>query len=210
MTFYTEGLQEFYDSGASRLFQEIEQRVNRQAIAPLFRPRVRRWGRILDIGCGNGHLAGELGVRRACFLDLSWERVKVCRQRIGAGSFAQADLFRLPFREGTFDGVICSNVLHYTGLEGFHELLRVTKKGGQMLLAFLEESGFTRALIDMNIALGLFPPVMREARLLNLSHVRQCDVGCKDSATISFFPPLFRVSRGWPLQGLVAMELERY
>jgi len=132
-----------------------------------------------------------------------------CRQNMGTGSFIQADLNHLPFAEGFFDGVICSNVLHYTGINGLRELLRVTKKGGQIFIAFLENSSFTRTAVRMGISLGIFPSMLEQSWFIDLSDLAQLGIKITDSATIAFFPPLFEARREMPRQGLVVFELER-
>ncbi len=199
----------FYNAGGLLLFEELVRRVNHQAIGPFFRTKLRRHGRILDAGSGQGYLADELGLEGAYSVDLSRDQIKRCCQRKGTGYFIQTDLGSIPFRDGTFDVVICSNVLHYTGLAGIQELLRVTKKGGQMLLAFLEESDFTRAGIRLGVSMGLFPTMMLNATLIDLPVFLQLDITVKDSASIVFLPPFFHASRESPQRGLVAFELEK-
>jgi hypothetical protein len=105
--------------------------------------------------------------------------------------------------------VICSNVLHYTGLAGLKELLRVTKIGGQMLLAFLEDSSFTRAAAQWSVTLGLFPAIMRDAQFIDLADFARLDIQLRDGATIAFIPPLFQARRELPRRGLVAFQLEK-
>jgi len=202
-------VRKFYGQGGHLFFDELCQLVNRQAVAPFFRPRLRRRGRILDAGSGPGYLANELGLKDACFLDLTWEQVKLCREEVVSGFFIQADLKHLPFRDGTFDEVICSNVLHYTGLTGLKELLRVTKGGGQMLLAFLEDSSFTRAANLLAVTLGLFPAMMRDAQFIDLADFARLEIQLRDSATITYIPPLFQARRELPRRGLVAFQLEK-
>jgi len=194
---------------SGHLFERLFQTVNRQAIAPFFRLRLRRQGRILDAGSGAGHLSKELKLIDAYFVDLAWEQLKRCQRNVVSRSFIQIDLQRLPFRDSSFDVVICSNVLHYTGLPGLKDLLRVTKRGGQMLLAFLEDSSLTRMLIRIWVSLGLFPPMMLNAPLLDLAAFTQLDVVIKDSATIIFFPPVFQARQELPRRGLITYELER-
>lgn len=202
-------VQKFFGQGGHLFFDWLCQSVNRQALAPFFRSRLRRRGRILDAGAGSGHLANELGLREAYFLDRTWDQVKRCREAMVSGFFLQGDLARLPFRDCSFDVVLCSNVLHYTGLSGLKELLRVTKGGGQMLLAFLEGSFFTRLGTRLAVSLGAFPAMMGEAHFINLVELAQPNVIVRDSATIVFLPPLFQARRALPRLGLVAFELEK-
>jgi SAM-dependent methyltransferase len=206
---FTRAVQCFYGPGGHLLFDWLYQTVNRQALAPFFRPRLRRQGKILDAGAGSGHLANELGLQGGYFLDLNWEQLKRCRETLGFGFLIQADLEYLPFRDGTFDGVISSNVLHYTGLAGLKELLRVTKSGGQLLLAFLEGSIFTTVATWLLVSLGLFPFIFREARFIDLAELEHLDIKVKESTTIIFLPPLFQAFRQVPRLGLVTFDLEK-
>ena len=199
----------FYGRKARPFFDQLYQHVNCQALAPFFRPRLRHEGPILDAGSGSGHLAGELGLSNAYFLDLTWEQIKKFRDTGTPGRFIQAALQQLPFKDNVFEQVICSNVLHYTGLGGLKELVRVTKPNGQMLVAFLEGSHFARTATRMAVFWGLFPPLMRDARFIDLADLALLDVQVEDSATVVFIPPLFRASRKLSRQGLVAFVLTK-
>ena len=202
-------VQQYYGRKGYFFFEGLYQRVNRQALAPFFRPWLRQEGLILDAGSGSGYLAEVMGLKNACFLDLIWKQLKQCQDKWGPGRLIQGDLIQLPFHDDVFDEVICSNVLHYTGLAGLKELLRVTKPGGQLLLAFLEKSEFTRAAARLAVFLGLFPPLMRNARLIDLKEMPKLNIRIDDSATVVFFPPFFQAHRKLPRQGLVAFVLEK-
>lgn len=202
-------VRQFYGRKGHSFFKELYQRVNCEALAPFFRPWLRQGGWVLDAGSGSGHLAKELGLKNAYFLDLTWEQIKQFRDTGTQGCFFQGQLQQLPFRNDIFDEVICSNVLHYVGLAGLKELLRVTKPGGQLLLAFLESSEFTRAAIRLAVLWGLFPPLMRDARFIALADLAHPEIEIEDSATVVFFPPFFRARRELPRQGLVAFALKK-
>lgn len=209
MLVFDHEVQQFYGRKGHFFFEGLYQRVNRQALAPFFRPWLRREGWVLDAGSGSGHLAEELGLRNACFLDLTWEQISRLRGTGRPGCFMQGDLQLLPYQDNIFDDVICSNVLHYTGLAGLKELLRVTKPGGRLLLAFLEGSEFTRAATRLAVFWGLFPPLMRDARFIALEDLAQLNIQIEDSATVVFIPPLFQARRELPRQGLVALALKK-
>lgn len=100
---------------------------------------------LLDAGCGGGrHCFGvfERGAN-VVGLDLDREGLLIARAGIrlrqdggfpGHGSVLQGDVFRLPFPDGCFDRVICSEVMEhvhdYAG--ALRELTRVLRPGGTM------------------------------------------------------------------------------
>jgi SAM-dependent methyltransferase len=202
-------VKQFYGGKERPFFDDLYQQVNREALAPFLRPRLRQDEPLLDVGAGSGHLARELGLRSACFLDLSWEQMRRLRGGGLAGPFIQGDLCRLPFADNSFAQAICSNVLHYTGLAGLEELIRVTKPGGEMLVAFLEGSAFTRAAVNLAVSCGLFPPLMRQIPFLETAALANLNVEVADSATVVFVPPAFKTLRSAPRVGLVAFVLKK-
>ncbi len=69
---------------------------------------------ILDVGCGSGHLLSELQ-RTAAFVfgvDPDRSSLNECRKR-GLNVVA-GEAEKLPFADGTFDGILCKVVLSYT------------------------------------------------------------------------------------------------
>ncbi|WP_211263628.1 class I SAM-dependent methyltransferase [Halalkalicoccus paucihalophilus] len=72
--------------------------------------------RILDAGCGAGHLARELTDRGATLvgLDVSHEMLTYARDRAPNADFLQSDLRSdLQFDTDVFDGVVSSLAFHY-------------------------------------------------------------------------------------------------
>jgi ubiquinone/menaquinone biosynthesis C-methylase UbiE len=108
----------------------------------LERLRVRRGEILLDAGCGEGrHCFGAIE-RGARVVGLDLDRASL-HKAAGAlryrgselgrlGAMLQGDTFHLPFRDATFDKVICSEVMEhvhdYTGAA--RELARVLRPGG--------------------------------------------------------------------------------
>jgi len=202
-------MRQFYGREERPFFDELYQQVNRQALAPFFRPRLCREEPVLDVGAGSGHLARELGLESSCFLDLSWEQTKRLQAGGLTGFFIQGNLCHLPFADNSFAQVICSNVLHYTGLAGLEELIRVTKPGREMVVAFLEGSAFTRTAVNLAVSCGLFPPLMREIPFIETAALANLNVEVADSATVVFIPPAFKTLRTAPRVGLVAFVLKK-
>ena len=94
--------------------------------------------KILDIGCGTGHLAGELMRRgyEAWGVDLSSAMVDYARKHYHADHFQVGDIERIPFSDNSLDGVMCLGVMEYlTGDEAaLREMWRVLKPGGRAVI----------------------------------------------------------------------------
>ena len=91
---------------------------------------------ILDAGCGGGHLV-------QCLAESGCHAVGVdfVPRFIGNthGDFVLADVRNLPFRDKTFDAIVCYSVMQYLGGAEvaqlvLHELARLVKDSGQVLL----------------------------------------------------------------------------
>ena len=103
---------------------------------------------LLDVGCGPGNLLYRVRgrVRRSVGLDLSAEALRAARttfqqRQAGAGdaqaSFVLGDGRRLPFREASFDSIICTETLEHVADDGavLSELARVLKPGGRLAVS---------------------------------------------------------------------------
>ena len=204
-----EAIQRYYGDGDYQVVSEICARVNRQAIAPFLRPHLSRAGSILDAGGGSGNLAALLNIPRSTQVDLTWERLRRPSGPKASGYRVQADVADLPFADSSFDTVVCSNVLHYCGTAGLEELVRVTRPGGGLLLAFLEDSDWTREFVASAVFWGMFPPLMRRLCLLPLSDLKSMKLIEEDSATVVFVPPVYQAWRHAPRRGLVIYALRK-
>jgi ubiquinone/menaquinone biosynthesis C-methylase UbiE len=93
---------------------------------------------ILDIGCGTGHLAGELMQRgyTAWGVDLSEGMVEYARQHYNPDRFRVGDIERIPFPDNTFDAVMCLGVMEYLEKDelALREMWRVLKPGGRAVI----------------------------------------------------------------------------
>lgn len=71
--------------------------------------------RVLEVGCGAGHLLARLPAGRPFGLDLSEALLAQTAKRLdGRAALIQADAERLPFRDRVWDRVYCSEVLERT------------------------------------------------------------------------------------------------
>lgn len=95
--------------------------------------------RILDIGCGPASSVGAilaLGGQPVC-VDLSVDMLNHTRRVYPDIAIVRADArCRLPFDDATFDGVVCSGLLHsVTKRSLIEEITRVTAPGGRVMIA---------------------------------------------------------------------------
>jgi SAM-dependent methyltransferase len=110
----------------------------------LERLKVRPGEKVLDAGCGEGrHCFGALE-RGAHVVGLDLDRASLeassdnLKQRAAEcgrlGALVHGNAFRLPFADGTFDKVICSEVMEHVHdyREAARELARVTRPGGSL------------------------------------------------------------------------------
>jgi SAM-dependent methyltransferase len=105
---------------------------------------------VLDAGCGEGRHTFEACKRAECSvyaMDIDHEslrkvRYMLCRmleqrELTGWGEIMEGSAMELPFADGTFDRIICSEVLEHIPDEnvGMRELTRVLKPGGRMAVS---------------------------------------------------------------------------
>jgi SAM-dependent methyltransferase len=106
-----------------------------QALAPAARPA----GRALDAGCGNGFqtaLLERLGYRTHG-VDLAARLLAVARERLPSSVLARASVQALPYRDDSFDAVVCcGSTLSFVDdpAAALAELARVLAPGGRLLL----------------------------------------------------------------------------
>jgi SAM-dependent methyltransferase len=103
-------------------------------------------GRVLEVGCGPGHLSGRLAHRGLVVTGIDLDPAMVTRARAnaarathGAGdrpSFEVADVAALPFPDGSFDLVVSTLSLHHWADKqaGLAEIARVLRPGGRALI----------------------------------------------------------------------------
>ncbi|XP_057974705.1 tRNA (carboxymethyluridine(34)-5-O)-methyltransferase isoform X2 [Malania oleifera] len=106
---------------------------------------------VLDAGCGNGKY---LGLNPSCFFigcDISPQLVNICADR--EHEVLVADAVNLPYRTGFGDAAISIAVLHHLSTENrrkkaIHELVRVVKKGGLVLITVWAVEQEDRSLVN--------------------------------------------------------------
>ena len=123
----TKMIKAFYEKTPFPNYNEIEtvsdliQRAERRVFAKILDQQIPFNTKILEVGCGTGHLTNYLGIaHRFLFgVDISLNSLKLAHnfkmhndlKRVG---FYQMNLFEPIFKEESFHLVICNGVLHHT------------------------------------------------------------------------------------------------
>lgn len=95
--------------------------------------------KVLDVGCATGATAAEI-MRRGYDvwgLDIAEPMIGYARDRLGSPHFQVGDIEDMPFRNDSFDAVVCLGVIEYldTDERALHEVWRVLKPGGTAVLS---------------------------------------------------------------------------
>lgn len=109
-----------------------------------------RDGKILDAGCGEGHFLERLrseGQKSVYGIDISAKRVLAARKRAQQATVKVGDVTKIPFPRGFFDAVVCMDVLEHLDepWKATSELMRVTKKGGSVIVSVPHERNVSLA-----------------------------------------------------------------
>ena len=148
-SFYEETPFPNYDGFDSR--ESLAAKARRGVFAALLDAQLPEGALVLEAGCGTGQLSNFLGMswRRKVFAgDMCMNSLRLAqgfaaRYDIRNVGFVQMNLFRPPFRDASFDVVICNGVLHHTGdcEGGFKALLAKLKPGGHLIVGLYNQLG---------------------------------------------------------------------
>ncbi len=205
-----------------------------EAIAFL-RPHLRPGLRVLDLGCGPGHIS--LALARAVApgdvygIDVEPEQVEMSR-RLAAergaanATFEVADALRLPFDDGFFDIVNCCDVLAYIPdtQAALSEVRRVLKPGGVAhCREMIVDSNFvhpTNRTLDLGweVFAGILESDDGHPQMGKEIYAHLCDAGFTDiqvSGTFDTFvngelDRFYSLVTGWFLGGDMAKAAKSY
>jgi ubiquinone/menaquinone biosynthesis C-methylase UbiE len=92
--------------------------------------------RILEVGAGTGRYACSLKSKNYVGIDLSYNMLKVAKEKSPEAFFICGDGENLPFREETFDTIICSRTFRFipNPSKALTEAHRVLKEGGRCII----------------------------------------------------------------------------
>jgi 2-polyprenyl-3-methyl-5-hydroxy-6-metoxy-1,4-benzoquinol methylase/uncharacterized protein YbaR (Trm112 family) len=125
---------------------------------------------VLEAGSGAGRFTEVLAPTDARLFTFDYSNAVEANHRVNGRfdnvAFAQADIFRMPFREGTFDRVICLGVLQHTpsARGALRALVRMLRPGGHLVIDHYRFNALT--LFRAKYALRLFTAGREPARLL--------------------------------------------
>lgn len=139
--FYTETPFPNYPPEASLSW--LRARASASPFAQMLDTAIPPDARIVEVGCGTGQMSLFLarGERQVIGADLTRASLRLAadaarRFRIESVSFIETDLARPALRDGAFDVVYCSGVLHHTPdpRASFARIARLARPGGMIVL----------------------------------------------------------------------------
>jgi ubiquinone/menaquinone biosynthesis C-methylase UbiE len=97
-------------------------------------------GAFLDAGCGDGRFLAALDAElpeRVAGVDIAATIVETARARMPRADLRQANIEALPFADGEFDLVLCSQVIEHVldAPAAIRELRRVLRPGGRLVIS---------------------------------------------------------------------------
>lgn len=187
--------------------------LERKRLAALLRLAACRPGeRVLEVGCGAGHVLERFAGAVRTGVDLSASMLARTRRRLGgAVALSRASADRLPFAVAAFDVVVCTEVLEHTPDPAavVAELVRVAGPAGRVVVSIPNEAQIDRA----KRALRATPLLRRWLRTLaaegNEWHLHQFDLALlrritADAATIRSLVAI--PNRAFPLRYVALLE----
>ena len=118
--------------------------TTRNLMIDFLKKSLREDAKILDAGCGTGGTMiylEKVGFKNIVGVDESLEALKYCRKR-NLKNIKLASVNKLPFKDESFDAVICLDVLYHKGVQSkkaLSEFKRVLKPKG---LVYLQEPAY--------------------------------------------------------------------
>jgi SAM-dependent methyltransferase len=160
---------------AAHFFRELEGKPADRALVDLVAGEVRGQGRVVDLGCGPGHVARYLSERGvACTgIDLSPGTIEVARRLSPHVAFQQGSMLALDVADGALAGIVAFyaivNLTRDEVAVALREMHRVLRPGAPLLLAFHlgEEERHVEELLGVEVKLDFrfFPRAFVEGAL---------------------------------------------
>lgn len=123
--------------------------IEHRRIASLHALAAPRAGdRVLEVGCGAGHVLAHFSGLHRVGLDLSTTMLERARKRLGDGvELMRGSAEQLPFDDGSFNIVLCTEVLEHTQHPDvvIRELMRVAAPDARVVVSIPNEGNIDRA-----------------------------------------------------------------
>jgi SAM-dependent methyltransferase len=152
----TEEMRAFYEETPFPDYDEFDsvaslvQKARQGLFAKLLDDQIPSGVRIVECGCGTGQLSNFLSIanRTVFAADLCLNSLRL-GQRFKRDNglervhFAQMNLFRPPFKPGSFDVVVSNGVLHHTSdpFGAFQSIAKLARPGGYVLVGLYHRYG---------------------------------------------------------------------
>ena len=146
---------EQFHNHPSSLVRYIERKRIRRIFA-LLAPRPG--DRVLEIGCGAGHLLAQVPCAHGFGIDLAESLLaKAARRLTKSGTLVQGDAEHLPFRDGAWERVYCSEVLEHlpSPAAALAEMQRIVAAGGIAVVSVPNERLINRFKVMLRTS-GLY------------------------------------------------------
>jgi len=120
-----------------RAIGELDEMESSKALCKIMSRFYKNNMRVLDVGCGVGHYLRSFRLRLDknidyTGLDSAKSYIQLARKIFGEGShFVEGDIHNLPFKDNSFDVVVCNNVILHLPpppIIPISELIRVSSK----------------------------------------------------------------------------------
>ena len=124
-----------YLKGTTRFPQSIYHTAKHNIVREIF-SSIPVGSRVLDAGCGIGHITGPYSGGYAVFgVDEQQSSISYCKEH-WQGTYAIASLYRMPFENNFFDLIFFLDAIEHLDrpVDALMELARVLKPGGRMLI----------------------------------------------------------------------------
>jgi len=159
----------FYENPKPRKMNDQNLVSRRRFAIEMIENKLEPGSKILDVGCGTGHLAAELTRRgyQTWGTDIAEAMVQYARAHYDPDRFQVGDIERIAFPDNTFDGIVCLGVVEYLASDdaALREMWRVLRPGGFAVIttpsSICPFFYMDRALIQMRFVLR---PVTRTVR----------------------------------------------
>jgi len=134
--------------------------------------------RLLEVGCGGGHVLMRYPDQERWGIDLSSVMLERSARRVPGARLARASADRLPFASGSFDVVLCTEVLEHVPDPGavVAELMRVAAPGARVVVSIPNEGLIDRTKRVLSRLWLLRGPLRRLAGEGNEWHLHAFDL----------------------------------